>query len=104
MEQRRLDQLVIGKARSTRGLWQARVVFGIGENSRKRVDLDDVRHAGRVEANVDPRPVAAAEHPIRAKDDVFDRGLELVVDARRALEDVEWVAGRIPDPLRLVAV
>ena len=78
---------------------------GFGKNARQRIHLDDVRHARRVEAHVDARPVAAAEHAVGAEDDVLDRGAERVgrsaPGTRRCRADS---SGRVPDPLRFEAV
>src|SRR6185437_14327904 len=43
----------------------------------------------RVEADVDARPVAAAEHAVGAEDDCLDRLPKCRIDASWALEDVE---------------
>src|SRR5262249_18124889 len=73
-------------------------------NTGEWVYFDDVRDTVGVESHVNPRPIAATEHAIRAQDDVFDLGSEPRVDARGALEDVERFAREIPDPLRFIPV
>src|SRR5690606_5157998 len=100
----RLDQLLVAHPGGASGLGEARVVSGIRKDPGKRIDLDDVRDAGRVDANVDARPVATAERAIGGEYSGFDRAAERIVDERGALEDLERVVGAVPEPLRLVAV
>src|SRR5689334_6597891 len=57
-----LNELVVAQPRRARGLRETRIVRRVGKNPRERIHLDDVGHASPVEAHVDARPVAAAEH------------------------------------------
>src|SRR5688572_32151885 len=68
-EQARLDELVVADAGRARGLGQTGILLGVGQNPRERIDLDDVGHARRVDADVDAGPVAAAGHVVRVEGD-----------------------------------
>src|SRR6185437_873248 len=90
------NQIVVRQTGRAGGLGKAGVVGWIGEDAREGIHLDDVRRSLCVEANVDARPVAAAEHAIGAQDRCFDRLAESRIDASRALEDVERFVRRVP--------
>src|SRR5688500_18144978 len=102
--QARLNELVVREARSASRLWKAGVVFRIREDARERIDLDDIRHAGGVEADIDARPVAAAEDAIGVEDHLLYLAAECFGDAGRALEDLERILRAVPEPLRLEPV
>ena len=70
----------------------------------ERVDLENVRHPARVAAEVDPRPVAAAQDAIGGERRTLDLESEGAVDLGGTAEDVEGRLRLVPDPLRLVRV
>src|SRR5205085_5749512 len=57
-----LNELVVADAASACCFWKARVVGGIWKNSRKRIHFDNLRLAGRVESDIDARPVATTKN------------------------------------------
>src|SRR5437763_13596505 len=59
-----LDQFVVAEAGSPRGLGKARVHRGIGDDPGQGVELENVRHAKAIDADVDATPVAAAERVV----------------------------------------
>src|SRR3954468_823532 len=99
-----LNELVVRQARGARRLRQAGVVRWIRKNARERIYFDDIGHAIGVEAHVDTRPIAAAEHSIGAEDDALDGDAHRVAHRRRTGEDVERLVWAVPDPFRFVAV
>src|SRR5688500_1675310 len=99
-----LNELVVAHSRGTRRFRKAGIVRGVGENPGKGIDLDHVGLARRIQSDVDPRPVTTAKHAVGAEHDVFDRAPQLLIDPRGTFENLEWLFGAIPDPLRLVAV
>src|SRR5882672_10481881 len=101
-----LDELVVGKPGDPGGFRKTRVHRRIGNDAGKRIQLDDVRHAEAVDADVDAAPVAAAQGAIRVERDTLGLAAQRCRDAGRggALEDRERMLARVPDPFRFVAV
>src|SRR5215211_3074258 len=99
-----LNELVEAHPGGTRRFRKAGIVRGVGENPGKGIDLDHVGLARRIQSDVDPRPVTTAKHAVGAEHDLFDRTPQLLSDPRGTFEDLEWLLGAIPDPLRLEAI
>src|SRR5437764_2123212 len=99
-----LDQFVVAEAGGPRGLGKARVHRGIRDDPGQRVELENVRHAEAIDADVDATPVAAAERVVGIEGGALDLGVQARGHERRALEDRERRFRTVPHPLRLVAV
>src|SRR5688572_11004627 len=99
-----LNELVVADPGRARRFRQARVVGWVRQNPRKRIHLDHVRSSRGIQANIDPRPVAAAEHTERIECNSLNRRLKLLRDTRRTLKNFQRFLGTIPDELRIEAV
>src|SRR6185437_14711710 len=64
-----LNEFVVTHSGCARSFGKARVVCGIGKNPGKRVHLDHVGHACRIESHIDPRPIATAERVVGGEHD-----------------------------------
>src|SRR5437899_5552101 len=71
-----LDQLVVAEAGRPRGLGKARVHRGIGDDSGQGVELENVRHAEAIDADVDATPVAATECLVGVEGGALDLGVQ----------------------------
>jgi len=100
-----LDQLVVAVAGDARRFREAGVHRRIGDDAGQRIQFDHVRHAKAVHTDVDAAPITAAERAVRVERGAPGLATERVGDAgRRALENVERMLARVPNPFRLVAV
>src|SRR6185503_5836972 len=100
-----LDQLVVREAGDARRLREARVHERIRNDSGQWIELHHVGYTEAVHPDVDPAPVTAAERAVGVERDALRfADQRLRNPARRALENLERVIARIPDPLRFVAV
>src|SRR6266550_4409736 len=99
-----LNELVITDPGRARCLRQTRIVRWIGKNPRQRIYLEHVRATGRVQTNVDSRPVSASENAERIERNALNGRLKLFRDTSRALENFERLLGSIPHELRIEAV
>src|SRR5262249_59282966 len=66
--------------------------------------LKDHRATGRVAAEIDAAPIAAVQGIVRGERGLAYRSGERLGNPRGALEDIERMTGRVPEPLRFVAV
>src|SRR5438132_12994905 len=99
-----LDQLVVAEPRGARRLGEAGIHRRVGDDARKRVELEDVGDAEPVDPDVDPAPVAAAEGVVGVERRALDLTMQSGRRARRALKYREWRLGPVPHPLGFVAV
>src|SRR5687768_18035525 len=90
-----LNQLVVGEAGDARRLREAGVHERVGDDPGERIQLDDVRDAEPVDADIDPAPVAAAERAIGVERDALSFPYQRFGHAgRRAFKDLErMIAG-----------
>src|SRR3989454_12326543 len=91
-----LDQLVVAEPRGAGRLGEAGIHRRVGDDARKRVELEDVGDAEPVDPDVDPAPVAAAEGVVGVERRALDLTMQSGRRARRALEDRERRLGPVP--------
>src|SRR5438270_12397486 len=79
-----LDQFVVAEAGGPCGLREARVHRGIGDDPGQGGELENVRHAEAIDADVDAAPVAAAERLVGVQRGALEPGVQARWHERRA--------------------
>src|SRR4030067_3858532 len=93
-----IDHVRITITGGSRRLGETGVVFRVGQNARQWIELENMRYAGGIPANVDTAPVADAKNPVGREHKDFDFFLLSLRNPCGTLKNIQWLVPRIPNP------